>query len=560
MEALRSGDPRRLGGYDVLGRLGAGGQGVVYLGRSGGGRRVAIKLLHPGLTEDPLVRARFVAEAAAAQQVARFCTAEILEVNVAEDQPYVVTEYVEGPSLRRLVAGRGPLAGAELERLAIGMATALAAIHRAGIVHRDFKPANVLIGPDGPRVVDFGLARALDVTATQTGGRPVGTPAYMSPEQLNGDTADLAMDVFAYGATLVYAATGNPPFGTDSIPAVVARILRGHAELGDMRGPLRALAASCLAKDAGSRPTAEQIVLRLLGSAEAAAARRDTLGVLAAGSAAAELHSPGASAKPEAMSGTMSGTSDASGASGEPASSARPEPALPPDVPMAGEATVPPGQKRPYLSGWRRGVLVGGTALVLATLLSAPMMFGHGAAAPRAAGPGLLAPTTSGHPPASGGKGEAGGGGPSDDPSAPPTVFGSSSVAPTTTPATKRTTTARARPSTSAKPPSTTPTRPTTTPPTSPSPQPGILMAERGGVELAPNWGSHSFRIWTETGPVHWTSSYGPYLSAPSSGDLAAGERSEVTVTERPSAPAKGCDQLTLTGELNSRIFTICWD
>ncbi|REE98492.1 serine/threonine-protein kinase [Thermomonospora umbrina] len=261
---LRAGDPRRLGDYRLEGRLGAGGQGAVYLGTAPDGRLVAVKLLHAEQTEDPRARERFVREARAAMRVARFCTAQVLDADVAGDLPYLVSEYVPGPSLYRLVAERGPITGAALDRLAIGVVTALVAIHRAGIVHRDLKPGNVLIAADGPRVIDFGIAKDLDGEAT-TSSRIVGTPAYMSPEQLAGGPVTPAVDVFAWGAMIAYVATGQAPFGSDTIPLVVNRIINAEPELSGLPEPMRSLVADCLAKDAARRPTARQILLRLLG-------------------------------------------------------------------------------------------------------------------------------------------------------------------------------------------------------------------------------------------------------------------------------------------------------
>ncbi len=264
---LLPGDPRRLGSYDLIGRLGVGGQGAVFLGTSPSGDRVAVKLLHPDLTQDTDARGRFVREAMAAKQVARFCAAQVIDVQVAGDRPYIVSEYVPGPSLYRMVKDGGPLSDGPLERLAIGTATALVAIHQAGIVHRDLKPANVLIGPDGPRVIDFGIAKALATTATAT-SRVLGTPAYMAPEQIRGGPVDGAVDVFAWGALIVFVATGRPPFGTDSIPQVVQRIIGEEPDLTGLPEPLRGLVRDCLAKEPAERPTAQQILLRLLGQGE----------------------------------------------------------------------------------------------------------------------------------------------------------------------------------------------------------------------------------------------------------------------------------------------------
>ncbi|GIH96671.1 PASTA domain-containing protein [Planobispora siamensis] len=274
-QPLKPGDPERLGEYEIVGRLGQGGQGVVYLGvrPAAGPESYAVKLLHDPVVEE---RETFLREVELAKQVARFCTAQVIEAGLDGDRPYIVSEYVDGPSLHREVAVSGPRTGGGLERLAIGTATALAAIHRAGIVHRDFKPQNVLLGPDGPRVIDFGLARALDAAATQS-GRGVGTPAYMAPEQVEGDAISPAADVFSWGATMCFAANGHAPFGQDSIAAVLHRILTAPPELGHLDGWLGALVAACLNKDPGERPTGQELLLALLDDDARSAVLRSSL-------------------------------------------------------------------------------------------------------------------------------------------------------------------------------------------------------------------------------------------------------------------------------------------
>ncbi|MFI6814945.1 serine/threonine-protein kinase [Nonomuraea sp. NPDC050328] len=258
-------DPRRLGRYDVVARLGEGGQGVVYLARGVSGEQVAVKLLHQALIADPDARNRFLREVAVAQRVARFSTAPVLHADLDGSRPYIVSEYVPGPSLRELVQNEGPRRGASLERIAISTATALAAIHRAGILHRDLKPANVLMGPEGPVVIDFGVARTLDTPGGTATGLAMGTPAYLAPEQLTGAPLTEAADVFAWGVTIAFAATGRPAFGSDTIPAVMNRILHQEPQLDGLDGPLRDVVSACLSKDPSLRPTAQDLVVRLTG-------------------------------------------------------------------------------------------------------------------------------------------------------------------------------------------------------------------------------------------------------------------------------------------------------
>ncbi|MGP3959174.1 serine/threonine-protein kinase [Nonomuraea sp. 3N208] len=249
-----------LGAFQVVARLGEGGQGIVYEGRSPSGDRVAIKVLRGGT--DPDTRRRLARELESARRVAPFCTARVLEAEPDRPAPYVVSEFVAGPSLQERVRADGPLRNGDLERLAVGTACALAAIHGAGVVHRDFKPANVLLGPDGPRVVDFGIARPLDAsTAPSTMS---GTPPYMAPEQLKGEHGSPAADVFAWAATMVYAATGRAPFGSDTVAAVFHRILSQEPDLSGIPQSLRETLATCLSKDPRTRPSARSLVMRLV--------------------------------------------------------------------------------------------------------------------------------------------------------------------------------------------------------------------------------------------------------------------------------------------------------
>jgi eukaryotic-like serine/threonine-protein kinase len=267
---LEPGDPVRLGRFELLGRLGEGGQGVVYLGRgtNPGEERVAVKVLRS--TVDANVLERLARELDAIHQVQPFVTAGVIEASAEGNRRYVVSEFIDGPSLQERVDDRGPLPEGDLQRLAVGTATALTAIHGAGVVHRDFKPANVLLGPDGPRVVDFGIARLTDA-ATITSGL-IGTPSYVAPEQLAGRRPTSAVDIFAWALTMIYAATGRLAFGADSVPAVMHRIMYEEPDVSGLPPSLRAVVLECLDKDPDRRPSARDLLIRLVDPTAARAA------------------------------------------------------------------------------------------------------------------------------------------------------------------------------------------------------------------------------------------------------------------------------------------------
>ncbi|MFG2071278.1 outer membrane protein assembly factor BamB family protein [Nonomuraea maritima] len=271
MEQLQPGDPRRVGDYQVLARLGAGGMGQVFLARSRAGREVALKLVHPALAGDPEFRERFRREVSTARAVSGAFTAPVVGADPDAQVPWLATAYLRGLSLHHLVATHGPLPPSSVIALAAGLAEALIAIHDAAVVHRDLKPSNVMLTPEGPRVIDFGIARAADGVPLTTTGSAMGSPGYMAPEQLSGTSAaTAATDVFALGAVLGYAATGANPFGRGPAEVLLYRILRAEPDLEPIEDAgLRDLVGRCLSKDPGRRPTPDRILSELADRAPA---------------------------------------------------------------------------------------------------------------------------------------------------------------------------------------------------------------------------------------------------------------------------------------------------
>ncbi|MGJ5897503.1 protein kinase domain-containing protein [Streptomyces niveiscabiei] len=254
--ALHDGDPKELGGYQIVDRLGAGGMGVVYRARSRSGREVAVKVVHDQYAADSVFRARFRQEIAAARKVSGAFTAAVVDADPDADRPWMATQYVPGRSLSARVRDDGPLRGTELRRLALGLVEALRDIHRAGVVHRDLKPANVLMADDGPRVIDFGISRAAENQQLTETGHMMGTPPFMSPEQLtDARTVGPESDVFSLAALLTFAATGKGPFDADSPYIAAYQVLTDAPDLSGVPEALRETLVRCLAKNPADRPT-----------------------------------------------------------------------------------------------------------------------------------------------------------------------------------------------------------------------------------------------------------------------------------------------------------------
>lgn len=264
---LRSGDPSRVGCFRLSARLGSGAMGVVYLGTAKDGTQAAVKVLRPELADDEEFRVRFRREVMTLTRVSGLCTVRVIEADTDCERPFLATEYAAGPTLAEQLGAAGPCGEDMLLGLAVGLAEALTAIHGAGIIHRDLKPSNVLLTAAGPKVIDFGIAQALDATAVTRTGMVAGSPGFMAPEQLSGQAGQPA-DIFAWGLTVAFAATGRSPFGTGAADAVLYRIRHEEPDTSEVPEPLRALVGKALSKLPEERPTAADILAALVGQEE----------------------------------------------------------------------------------------------------------------------------------------------------------------------------------------------------------------------------------------------------------------------------------------------------
>ncbi|WP_371660440.1 serine/threonine-protein kinase [Streptomyces sp. NBC_00280] len=362
MQPLDVGEPTVVGPYRLLGRLGSGGMGRVYLGRSTGGRTVAVKIVHPHFALDEEFRARFRREVEAARRVGGAWTAPVLDADPEAPVPWVATAYAAGPSLTAAITGDGPLPLDSVRALGAGLAEALTAVHDLNLVHRDVKPSNVLLTLDGPLLIDFGIARATDGTASLTStGVSVGSPGYMSPEQILGKPVTGAADVFSLGAVLAYATTGRSPFPGDSSAALLYKVVHEEPQLDGLGGELREVVEGCLAKDPAARPAPGEVARRL---APEGAARLVAGGwlpgalverVSRSAVALLNLDAAGAETEAEAQEGVLSGpvgfSTPAVGGSGAGAGEFGPPPVMPgpvlPALPGPRDAEPEPEDRTP---------------------------------------------------------------------------------------------------------------------------------------------------------------------------------------------------------------------
>ena len=426
---LRETDPPRVGSYQLLARLGAGGMGVVYLASGQDGHPVALKVLRPEMSDDAEFRTRFSREVTALTRVRGVCTVRVIDADTTSARPFLVTEYAEGPSLAEYIDSRGPMDPQMLYGLATGLAEALTAIHAAGIVHRDLKPSNVLLAAGGPKVIDFGIAQVLEATAVTRVGMTVGSAGYMAPEQIMG-RAGTAADIFSWAVTIAYAASGRSPFGTGTSEVILYRILHETPDIAAVPAALHAQVAAGIDKDPHARPTAPELLSQLTRTAALPSAGSDnpTQTILA------QTWHP---------AGSLLAT--------PPPSRPEPLPATPPSRPASPWGASPPDTRppdTPRRAGMRRPVL-------LTLVLAVAILLGAGGAALAFALSGNPSPSHNTPP-----------GGASHSPTAPATSPVTNSSAgtssPPSSPSTSNSPSSSSTPSTSSSPSSSSATTGTT--------------------------------------------------------------------------------------------------
>src|SRR5580704_7528813 len=364
--ALQAGDPQRVGPYVLTGRLGSGGMGRVYLARSPGGRMVAVKVIRAQLAEDPGFRARFAREIASARKVGGLFTAQVVDANLDDPIPWLVTAYVQGVPLSEAVEQHGPLTERSVLALAAGLAEGLIAIHAAGVIHRDLKPSNVLLAQDGPRIIDFGISSAAEATSLTGTGYMIGSPGFMSPEQAEGLAVGPASDIFSLAGVLIYAARGEGPFGVGDTAALLYRVVHGTPNLDHVPDNIRPLISRSLSRDAKRRPTATEFLVELTAAYPSAADLSDWLSPEIQGLAGQRAASGDAGSYPPGMAGTFgpafnAGAAEAAGAGGaagsvaadtaDPATSGNATIGPPTKTSMAPQTPPPPTQATPSAPG-----------------------------------------------------------------------------------------------------------------------------------------------------------------------------------------------------------------
>jgi serine/threonine protein kinase len=368
---LQPGDPQTIGSYRLVGQLGGGGMGRVFLGVSAGGRPVAVKVIRAELATDPQFRMRFGREVAAARRVSGVFTAMVVDADVDGPAPWLATAYVPGPSLSEAVDDHGPLPAGSLLALAAGLAESLTAIHAAGVVHRDLKPSNVMLAEDGPRVIDFGISRAVESTALTQTGLVIGSPGFMSPEQAMGLDVGPPSDIFSLGAVLAFAATGVGPFGSGTTVALLYRVVHGSPSLDQVPAEVRPLIERCLAKDPSQRPTADGLLAQV-GALQPAAnwLPESIIRAFARGDGEAATQTTAASSAAQAATGESQLLAAAADNSLTATSKSMPLPAGGTPPPQGAHRQPPPGGRnrplrrlwRPLALAWLIGFLIAASA------------------------------------------------------------------------------------------------------------------------------------------------------------------------------------------------------